>query len=300
MVSSLPHDIRQVILKNRTSFHWGLLGPDPLFFHRVYFGGSAVTQFGLRMHSEKTADIFDAMLARIATSFGKEKEILSAYTFGFAGHYALDAAMHPYVYWEEQCRRNCVPSKYWLSLHGVIECHIDELLYPRMTGLPINHFLPSAYFSLTPFMMDTIGDLYQKLIQSVFGGEVKSKHIVQAFHTCSFATVLLYGKVGKISVPVLRPIESVLQVPCALTGHIKGRLQDGDNDVLNLHHRQWRNADFPDQEHYESVPDLIDQALKHGQKLCGRIWDKLIGTARERISFPVAFDNGNFRRKVKP
>ena len=71
-------------------FRWGLQGPDPMFFHKVY-RGSPLHKIGARLHEEKTDEFFAVFAEAVNRLTGNAHHITAAYFYGFLCHYALDS-----------------------------------------------------------------------------------------------------------------------------------------------------------------------------------------------------------------
>ena len=82
MLAHLPAAAQSAAALHSAAYHWGLHGPDPLFFHKVALG-SPLHKLGNRMHSERTGELFAAFAipesAHIFTLEALDTEALEMY-----------------------------------------------------------------------------------------------------------------------------------------------------------------------------------------------------------------------------
>lgn len=88
----MPKDAKKIIRKNGDLYRIGLHGPDILFYYMI--SKNPVSQFGVDMHKEKARAFFEQGMDQVRE---KGDEQLLAYLLGFACHYLLDSACHPFV-----------------------------------------------------------------------------------------------------------------------------------------------------------------------------------------------------------
>ena len=89
----LPNDMKQDIRAHGDLYRIGLHGPDVLFYFML--SKNPVSQYGVWMHNQDAASFFEENIARIRETGDME---LLAYVLGFACHYLLDSASHPFVH----------------------------------------------------------------------------------------------------------------------------------------------------------------------------------------------------------
>ena len=88
----MPGEAKKIIKKHGELYRIGLQGPDILFYYMV--SKNPVSQFGVDMHNEKARAFFEQGMDQVREN--KDEELL-AYLLGFACHYLLDSACHPFV-----------------------------------------------------------------------------------------------------------------------------------------------------------------------------------------------------------
>ena len=132
---------RTGISVDRDVYDFGLLGPDPFLFYRVYLPPYVhrVNRYSSVMHRQHTGDY----LVELAYRAKDSREVFS-YLAGFLCHYALDSNTHPYI------NRKAKGS---FLMHMAIEHKLD-----RLNGgeVHIPPFLPES-------MKEDVGGAIQKI-----------------------------------------------------------------------------------------------------------------------------------------
>ncbi len=124
----LPHEVKQIIRENVDLYRIGLHGPDILFYFML--SKNPVTSHGVKMHNERADFFFEKNIAKIRKG---GDQMLLAYILGFACHYMLDSACHPYI--------NDLADKKVIS-HTLLEKEFDRYLM-EATGKDPHSFRPS-------------------------------------------------------------------------------------------------------------------------------------------------------------
>lgn len=155
--NELPGDINQDIA------FLGSQGPDPMY----YTGGKDFRRIADDIHRYRTRDFFKTMV-----DYVKENNNKTTYSFlfGFISHYALDAYIHPYVYYNTGIYDKDNPSTHHMrGLHMKFERSIDcvqiqkELhIKPRKLNLTKYYFtLKEAPTEVLELMHHTLKKEYQ-------------------------------------------------------------------------------------------------------------------------------------------
>lgn len=280
---------REMVSRAPEAFHWGLQGPDPLFY-----GGGELSRCGSRLHQRKPEKLFRLLFLQASHARGRRREILVSYLLGFLCHYAADARLHPYIYCLEHRLRKARPQKWWDSLHGEIECRMDEELYRCRAQKSITGFSPDDY-RLAPQTLAALCRLYHALLYGVLSIRVHPARIAGAFRRCLQVSRLVYTSPARIGRPMLELLEHAAGRPGVFSSHIKLSKNRG-GDILNLRHAAWKNLSQPELERSESVPELFELAVQDAQRLCQDFLCALKGGGIPRLSPLPSFDAGNFKR----
>lgn len=82
---------------NPLLFQMGLHGPDLLFYYKPVFS-THLGKLGYSLHEHTGREVISAMLETVDNFPESKQDAAMAYTLGFACHYLLDSACHPYVH----------------------------------------------------------------------------------------------------------------------------------------------------------------------------------------------------------
>ena len=274
------------------AFRWGCQGPDPLFYRRLWEGGGPWHPLAGRMHSEDTAGLFQAMADYVTGMKGWAREASAAYLDGFLCHYALDSAIHPYVYFLQKRIEKDHPRLQKGTVHCQIETDIDIALYAVRGGRQIWDYVPEDGHRLPAMQKALLARMLSRTSEEVYGRVLPECEAAAAFDDTLLFEKLLYRqgrRLGKLAFAagLVHPGWS------EFISHVK--VSRPEWDCLNLRRRTWRNPDFPEISRCESVPELIEGARRTTLALMEE-FEKMFRSGRVvSVDFPVGFDNGNAR-----
>lgn len=281
----------RLINSNLCAFRWGLQGPDPLFFHRIFLGGGPLADHGHVMHAQKTAELFYNCACYVQQSRGSEDyEINKAYFIGFLFHYVLDKTVHPYVFFRQGALRSQLPEHLWPTLHCQIETEMDNQLYPLYYNQHILRFDPGKEYKLPRDLLRCVGAFYEAALQRVYGLEAPPKEVASSFKDTLRVARLLYDSSGWVVYYLTKLVDTLTGTPEVYCSHVKGRCSGAD--VLNLQHNSWHNPNSPEVTRTESVPELMQQALEETYGFA-QLYLEMFATGRiEWVPFRETFSNG--------
>lgn len=134
VTGKVSEEARKVILAYPELFHFGVHGPDLLFYHDA-LKRNAVNEMGHVIHEEAGRDFFEPAVKTIETV---RKELKGdyraslAYLYGFLCHYSLDVCCHGYI--QEKMNASGIS-------HSEIEAEFDRELLVRDGLDPVSTFL---------------------------------------------------------------------------------------------------------------------------------------------------------------
>ena len=294
LLSQMPEDARETVLRNPSAFYWGAQGPDPLFYSPGSRGDRKLPLLGGLMHRQRTGRLLEELVLAAGEASGEEGDFLRAYLLGFLSHYVLDREVHPYVYFLVERRKKALPENCWPSIHSRVECHIDDLLYPRMKNdQPVQRFRPGAFCPLDEPGAGRLAALYRRLLEKVYGQTPDPGDLAKAFQACLRYNRFFYGPFRGITAWLARFADRKARCPGLYSSHVKGLLGGDDNDVLNLHQRPWRVLTDPAApSSTASVPQLLDQAAQEWLKLLPLVLSPQ-GASAGLSRLSLSFDWGN-------
>lgn len=289
-----PLAVKELAAQYQEAFRWGFQGPDILFFRSLWKEGGPYHHAANRMHSEFTDELFSAMTEHIRRQESGKKEVMLAYFYGFLCHYALDSAIHPYVYALQRKGEAKNPDASPGTLHCQIETDIDMALCDRWEGKSATEFHPYDGHHLPTGQQWIIGDLYETVLLEVYGEVVPAEETAHSFADTLLVEDLLYrqGKnLGKaaFAMGLVKPKWS------DFVSHAKISLPSWD--ALNLKKRGWRSPDQPEILRKDSVLEILEQAEGRAVELMEAYARMFDGQEWGALHFPVSFDNGNHNSK---
>lgn len=97
-IESMPEKERNLCIKHRHIFDFGVHGPDLLFYYKP-LSSNEVNKHGQDMHNWMGNEFFSLCKSKYlnANMSDEEKEILMAYMLGFLAHFTLDSSCHAYI-----------------------------------------------------------------------------------------------------------------------------------------------------------------------------------------------------------
>lgn len=291
-LSVFPMPAQNVIARNKTCYLWGLQGPDPMFYRKIFFG-SPLHKLGNKMHSEKTSELFAALAKAVHLLSDEEREMAEAYFYGFICHYSLDSEIHPYVYYrQEQIRQ--IDTKISRSvIHSQIESDIDYIICKRLTGQNVTEFDPDRQYRLSIKESAVLASVLHAVVQLVYGITVPTREFRRAFEEMRVWENFLYSDSKKVYKGAIR-LENLVGKGALLTGHMKIEMPEWD--CTNDDHTTWYNLWKPEEKRTETVEDLFALARIKATSLAGQYAAQFDTNIQLSIDFPEPFDNGNPKR----
>lgn len=273
------------------AFRWGLQGPDPLFFHKVY-AGSPLHRLGNRLHSEKTDELFTLFAQAVHRLTGRAHDIAEAYFYGFLCHYALDSAIHPYVYFQQYTCLQSMPDEHPSAIHCRIETDIDSALYTHCKGGCVTDADPTRPYHLTEEETAVLAVLLHHLICRLFGQDVPTRELRPAFGEMLACQKLFYQGSRPLTAGA-RSLEQLIGHGPLVTSHFKGETPQWD--CLNLEHKPWHNLWKPAETRTDSVLDLFESAKLRAATLASNYAAQFDAGWMLNLSYYEPFDNGNYK-----
>lgn len=290
-LDAFPATVQLAAARRPAAFNWGLMGPDPLFYHKVVLG-RPLHKYGNKMHSERTDELFFAFARAVGRMTGTGRAIAEAYFYGFLCHHALDSALHPYVYCRQHELLQADPSLHPSSVHCQIESDIDYALYEREYHAPVTEFDPDKYFKLADEELAVLAVLLHYLLGTVYGVRVETAALRGAFREMLVVQNFVYSS-SYGAYRGLRRAEQLFGRGALLTSHMK--LEPPAWDCLNLGHAPWYSLWQPEAPRTDSVPELIAAAVHRVAGLAGQYAAEFDAGWLLLHHFDQPFDAGNLK-----
>lgn len=249
-------NIHNLLFSHRHAYGLGLEGPDIFFY---YLPGLRIQpNAGSVAHSNKTQE-FILTLVDSSRMFSrkKEREIALAYAAGFIGHYTLDTACHPYIYYKSHYTED-TPA--YFGRHVYLETDIDkEILFRKKQLLP-SEFHQERVISLNSTERRVIARCLHTTYRKVFP-ELKLTYadMYAATIFMPLGVSVLHDPYGKKKVLVRRLEQHVMGYPY-ISPLIPSDTLTFTTDPMNERHRTWKNPWNTDDVSTDSFYDLFDSA----------------------------------------
>lgn len=245
--------IKKLISNNHNAYSLGLQGPD-LFFYFIPTSLGILPNIANVMHKKNTNDFFKGMIDAVSIfDQNKDFEIASAYIYGFLGHYVLDTAVHPYVYY----RVGTATSKRTIGVHFGLETDIDREVLWREKKLPLPAFSHSSVIRLSLREKHVVARLLNEAINKVYGVNIPELLVSAAIKSFEIASSLLMDE-KETKHKIINRIENLVWgYPVISPLLINNRTHSGD--CCNLAHKEWVNPWYDRMRATTSVFDIMDR-----------------------------------------
>lgn len=148
----------------------GANGPDLLYFHglnRRILHESKVRDLGHMVHRKKVNDFYKEALNQIEQDSIHQRESL-IYLCGHVTHWALDAYVHPYVYY--RCRKG---TEFSSMCHHRLEALMDSCLLEERKFIP--------HDELNQEQLSVISSLYSSISKNVYQHDMTKEEIEESY-----------------------------------------------------------------------------------------------------------------------
>lgn len=225
------------------AFLIGALGPDILFFHRVFPWqiGKPMHRAGVALHTMSTGRLLELCRALAATTY--PRDVAHSVVLGILCHYAGDRTLHPYVRCVQRRLQAEEPdyAKAGNLYHHRIESMLDGILLAKETGRRVRAFpLTTCLPGRCPDRDRAIGSFYQRLIPLTVGIRTEGVPFDKLVDDLRTALILLDDRSGMKRAVACRA-EKILHTGALLSPLLR-TVPDGP-DYANFRHNAWNDAD---------------------------------------------------------
>ncbi len=250
-------------------YHFALFGPDPWFMHKPWQGRRNAR--GRRMHTTKTGAFLMALADQCRGQ--KHPEAMFSYLSGFLCHYALDSAIHPYVY-------RMTLSKYARPCaHRALEHSMDVCELIRQGFWGEKHPVTDHFFPILRLPKEMEEDL-----DAVFGKVYGWKNTRRALNRCSRLYRTLYRMMEKPDGIASRMAKMTKKPFWQSVAYAESYL--AKKDVENVSHDRWEHSHMKDVFSCKSVSEMEQDALENACEMIGAAYGYIFGQSltREQLS----------------
>lgn len=281
---------------NQDAVIFGTQGADIFFFHRALptMLGKSCRAVGSALHRAKPSILFDAMATYLRDH--PTDVIAHSYAYGFLCHYALDRAVHPFVYAIQDVAMRRNPHLRGFTVHNTIEFSLDNILLNQKMGL-LEPWLFNTAMTV-PTSEDVIEHIAQ-LLGSVIGSTVplavKKEEILQALRDTKAMQKATFDPSGvkRKMIEGLEWVASPVLAGYKLSVMIRPHQLEVCQKYTNVSHGVWHNPNNADIARYESFFDLYEHACEECVQLVQGFSDAITtGASMARCTGNISFLTG--------
>lgn len=261
VLPALPRDtsLALAVRNYESAYNWGLQGPDLLFYTKPVSFARTVPHCASLLHKFSGEQCLTAAWHFVESHQDQEDyPILQSYLAGFVCHYMVDSIVHPYIYFLQEKLRKKLPKIGVSALHGAIERDIDAILYEYWYLEGVSYFNLKERYAVTPALIKAVAGLYQYLCKTLLDTEITDNDIEKAFQFSQRLYRYFYPK----SMAVNRATKKVVALLAKKKEMWRQEQDEKLYDILNKGHHPWYNVNVPDQIHYDSLSDLLQESVR--------------------------------------
>ena len=286
VIPALPRDtsLAQAVRQYEAAYHWGLQGPDLLFYTKPVSLKRTVPHCASLLHKCSGTLILTAAWHFIASRKQEsDYPILQAYLAGFVCHYMVDSIVHPYIYFLQEKLRKKLPKIGVSALHGAIERDIDAILYEYWYLEGVSFSGLKEQYLVTTELIKAVTGLYGYLCETLLDTAVTEEDIAKAFRFSQRLYRYFYPK----SMAVNHTTKKVVTLLARKKELWRKEHNEKLYDILNEEHRPWYNVNVPDEIRYDSLSDLLKMSARETIKVLSREFGE-----DSFVDLPDNFHNG--------
>lgn len=260
----------QIIDYYQTFIH-GTSGPDLFFYYNAYpwmnqRAAKAVAHMGSVIHKRYINDCFKIILENTKDM---DNPKLNAYVAGLLTHWALDAGLHPFIFYFSTSKHKRLSSGY----HRRYEHMIDALMLKQIKHVSVAEFKPQRIAiydeDIVDIIMEVYGDPLDRIYNINLDREVARRslnhfyRIEKQLNEPSVYQKTLYDLIEKIN-----------GKPYSIRGSIIPDEVVDEYDVLNLEREGWAHP-VSGEKHDETFNELFIKAAQVASEAIDMLADYL-------------------------
>lgn len=252
----------KILDSHQSCFGLGLQGPD-IFFYHIPAYLLYKNNIGNIMHRSNIMLFFENLInARNSFEDNHDRRICDAYILGFIGHYSLDVTCHPYIYYKSDHFTNLKrSSSYDFGKHVSLETDIDHVILQHYKNLLPSQFDYSSAVTPSKHEKTVLAQLLFRSINNTFtNNKTHIGTITHAINSFIKLNKLMKDPSGKKKAKV-RKIEQFVFKHCVISAMIPSDRKIKYVDPCNIQHNTWHNPWYPEQNHSESIFDLMNKTM---------------------------------------
>lgn len=296
VVDDTSHLLGFKSLDERDAFLLGNQGPDPLFYLVVDPLMRKWRPLGTVMHDARPAALLLAVREAAERLEGRERQLAKAYAAGFACHWQLDSAMHPFVYhWQNGiCSAGVdgLTPEDGTLVHAEIERDLDEAVLFSLTGLTVGDYRPhERVLKASRQVLAAVDKVYFYVALWVYGRAVDPRTFSTAVREFRLVQRVFDSPSGRKRDLIGRLERLVGRTPYSLVNAMSHRARAQEGSAFdNSAHAAWENP-FTHESSRASFWDLYEGAQSKVLSTLDELFsDGFDLAAAERLTGNVNFE----------
>jgi len=232
--------IKKCITKYPHAYQMGHQGPDFMFYYaplHLFYKRNP----GDIMHSTLVNHFFDFLFNARNNVKKVDQPIVDSYISGFIGHYTLDSAIHPYIYFRTNHMQHESEKTYDFGLHSFLETDVDQACLRHFMKTDIIDYKPWDKISMSTHEIKVLSNLISNCINAVYNDiNISSFSVACAFYSMREEQYFMRDP-KSTKKNLLRLIDEKTVHHAFLSTMVPFRGSPYYNDPCNTKHKLWYN-----------------------------------------------------------
>lgn len=265
VLERLPKEAGLTIEAHRKLYNIGCQGGDIFFYYLAGTLRKNMRGIGGRMHKERVGRFMGMMAKEVVNLHGDERHAAFAYFSGYLTHYALDCAVHPYVYHHAGLERTLKCA----ARHFQFEAAIDTLLFKNMMGKRPGDEKLWKLVEVDKKEAYGVAEVVGRVVNEVYGVDICGGSVLSAMGSMRFLTMAMQSRKG-LRKRLLAMIERLFLGTTLASNIIHTQNLDDGVDYLNEGRGVWENPWGG--KHVESFAELFELACGEAAEFIWTLW----------------------------
>lgn len=287
VLKNLEGKAREAIYKYPHAFRIGSVGPDIMFVLRESTKKKE-KHYANAMQYLKMYEVFAASVKYLKEN---PDECQLSYILGLLCHYVMDMRGHAYVnFFVEEIMPKYFPPKMQSALHPMIEAGLDEYILKDYMKVDPRTYSIGKDFKPGGYEKKKIGDIYENVINGVFGFDVKSKTIKRIINITIMFFYLTTDKSG-VKKKIFNRLEDRKGSKKQMSSSIRPPYLLDEYDYMNRNKIKWRKVRNRDVYTEESFDEVLNDSINLGVKYINDFMAALSGEVNlKKQDFKVNYE----------
>ena len=271
----------------------GALGPDFLYYFKLFSGGGSLHEIGVKLHSVGADELFSSF-ARYITAHPDDMQA-RFYAYGFLCHYAFDKIAHPYVYFVQDTIVNAEKyTKKPFFIHVRIEHFLDIIMMREKRECSVSEFGLKNCVPKNQSAIESASEIIAFVINEVLpDSKITANDCKKAFLDTRRALAISNDRTG-IKRFGARLLETLCLMNKTVSYFVHPFMEDGEWDYSNYEKAEWVD-NTNGEKHDDSFFEMYDNSLEFSAQLCEK-FGEYIQNKNTNIDFTGNFDMKGYKR----